>query len=102
MLIKWTQTETTDGRMHTSENIDGYVIVEGAGKEGYFVRRTVAECDDIGPLPSFKDAEDVVMKIGISLIGYEELLWKVMAAQAMKVTAPLLDGTASLVEDTAP
>lgn len=85
--------------VHISEVAEDYIIVENENK--FAVRRTVSDCDDIGPFTCFKDAEDIVVKIGICLTQYEEGLWKVLAAQAIKV-APVFDGTANQVEDTAP
>lgn len=105
MLINWTKTEAEGGVLHSSQDVEGYEIFEPLGNEGYYVRRTVAECDDIGPTETFKDAEDIILKIGIALINFEEKLWCVCAAQAMQAMQadPVLgDGTASLVEDTAP
>lgn len=102
MLINWTKTETEGGLLHSSQEVEGYEIFEPLGNEGYFVRRTVAECDDIGPTETFKDAEDIILKIGIALIQFEEKLWRVSAALALKAAPVLGDGTACQVEETAP
>ena len=98
MLFDWVETECIGGSLLASDLAPEYEIAKTDGK--FFVRRLVAECDDIGPLEDFKQAEDLVFKIMISLSGYEEMLWKVIAAQTMKglntqIELPLLDGTAS-------
>lgn len=86
MLIDWKQIKRGEGFAFTSPDIEGYEIVTRDLHSGYFVRRLVAECDDIGPLDEFQQAEDIVMKINICLTHYEEGLWKVMAAQAIKAS----------------
>jgi len=97
MLIKWEKAEVVGGFNYSSEDIDGYEIVELA--EGFYVKRVFADCDDIGPLDDFKAAEDIVMKIGICLTNYEEGLWKVLAAQAIKINPITHDGTACALDE---
>jgi len=99
-LMKWELKETPEGNVFTSELVDGYEIVQHGGK--FFVHCTLRECDDIGPLEDFKQAEDIVMKIIIALVEFEEKLWRVSAAMAMPDMSKAVDGTANQLEDIAP
>jgi hypothetical protein len=102
-MIEWVKTEAVGGNVFTSEAMEDYDIFQATElQDKFFVRRHVAECDDIGPLDTFKDAEDVIIKIGICLTQYEEGLWRVIAAQAIKMQPAFYDGTANVLEELAP
>lgn len=98
-IIEWVKTEAVGGNIFASESVDGYDIYQAAELENkFFVRRHVADCDDIGPMETFKDAEDMIIKIGICLNQYEEGLWKFMAASTIKQQPMMFDGTSRVVE----
>lgn len=81
-LVLWRKTNQGEGVIYTSETIDGYEIEETP--EGFLIRRIGIECDPIGPLQTFSQAEDTVLKIQISLAVFEDKLWNVSAALALK------------------
>lgn len=117
--IKWSKQETPEGFVYSTEDVDGYVILQYAGDEGpcvdaetfgirpyakqadtFFVGCIGADREYIGPLDTFKAAEDVIIKIGICLVQYEEQLWCVMAARAGTPSPQIYDGTACTIEET--
>lgn len=101
-LMKWDLNETPEGNVFTSEMIDGYLITQYQG--GFYVRRNVDEtvlCDDIGPLENFSTAEDILIKMQLALADFEEHLWRVSAALAIKDRSLLFDGTANMLEEPA-
>lgn len=98
-LMQWSSESTPDGAIFSAGMVDGYNIIQRDG--GFFVHRTEDDCDDIGPLEDFKRAEDIIMKIGIALVEFEDKLWRVSAAMAIKVS-PIDDGTANQLEDMTP
>jgi hypothetical protein len=63
------------------------------------VRRDYADCDDIGPLDDFKQAEDIILRLCIALTEFEEKLWRVSAALVIKGYTILDDGTANQLDD---
>jgi hypothetical protein len=79
----WEKNEAAEtGMVYTSDLAEGYKIHERFGD--FYVHRVAANCDDIGPLPTFKHAEDIIMKIQITLLQLEDKLWEVSAAMALK------------------
>jgi hypothetical protein len=98
MFINWGKTEVVGGVIYASQDIDGYDIYHDI-ERGFYVRSEGTQWEPIGPLDDFKAAEDIVVKIGITLAQYEEMLWKVLAAQALKVLPPSLDGTSGNLDD---
>jgi len=81
-MIEWTETEVINGFIYSNELAPEYEIKRSAG-EKFFVCRVVAECDDIGPLDSFLEAENIVLKIGAMLVEFEEQAWRILAAQGI-------------------
>lgn len=67
--------------MFASETVEDYEIRQTENK--FYVIRHVEECQDIGPLPNFDDAEDVVIQIASMLIKFEEQAWCILAATAL-------------------
>ena len=102
-LIPWIGTEVVGGVLHHNEMVPDYEIFESvivvnddAGVKAtskYFVKRTVADCDDIGPMETFDAAESIVLALGISLVQFEEQIWRVTAARYIAVTAELAKET---------
>jgi hypothetical protein len=88
-LLEWTATPIVGGIIYSNEVAPEYEIKASiAGK--FFVSRVVADCDDIGPLDTFKEAEDIILKIGVMLVQFEDQAWRICAAQAIKIL-PALD-----------
>lgn len=82
-LIGWTGTELPGCFMFQNEVIPEYEIKK-VGDDKFYVVRTVEECDDVGPLKSFAEAEAAVMMIGRMLMGAEEAIWLHVAAMTLK------------------
>ena len=74
-MIRWTATPVVGGVLHSNDIAEEYEILEMSGGK-FFVRRTIEDCNDIGPYPTFKEAEDVVLQIGGQMVQMEELLWR--------------------------
>lgn len=87
-MLMWSKTEQEGVAVFTSDIVDGYEILEINGPQGtaYFVRCTSIDCEDIGPLCEFKQAEDIILKINIALVAFEEQNWLLHAALALKNT----------------
>lgn len=87
-LINWTCTAIIGGYLYRCEEAEEYEIYEKEHPEGavsaYYVRRLVAECDDIGPLATFQEAEDIFMKFLGMLVAFEEQAWRVLAAETLR------------------
>lgn len=104
-MLDWTHTPIVGGIMSTNEIFPEYEIK--CMDEKFFVVRTVAECDDIGPLDSFDQAEYVIMHLGKMLVEFEEQAWRVVAAQNLKqqaevVTIDALPPEATPAENSGP
>jgi hypothetical protein len=99
-LIDWTMTEIPGGAMFASEIVEDYEIRRTENK--FYVVRHVEECQDIGPLPNFNDAEDVIIQMASMLTEFEEQAWRILAATALSkaglITLQAASG-ASEVED---
>ena len=80
-LIDWTKTEIPGGAMFASGIVEDYEIRQTENK--FYVVRHVDECQDIGPLPNFDDAEDVIIKMASMLAEFEENAWRILAGQAL-------------------
>jgi hypothetical protein len=93
--------ERTEVPVHETEGVAPENLYAN-GQAGFFVRRLVADCDDIGPLATFKDAEDILLKFLGMLVAFEEEAWRVVAADTMRLQ--LLDAAPqdefNLVYDT--
>jgi hypothetical protein len=87
-MLCWIATGTPEGIVYSNDTAEEYEILQ-EDDNTYFVRRVVAECDDIGPLDSFKEAEDIVLQIGVMLVAFEEQAWKILAAQSIQARPPL-------------
>lgn len=87
-LINWICTAIVGGSLYRCEEAEEYEIYEKEPLEGavsgYYVRRLVAECDDIGPVATFQEAEDALMKFLGMLVAFEEQAWRVLAAETMR------------------
>jgi hypothetical protein len=81
-LWQWTPTEVPGGCIFTNDVAEEYEIHQRDNK--FYVARLVAECQDIGPLGSFNDAEAVVIKLGTMMLEFEEQAWCIVAAQALQ------------------
>lgn len=83
-LLEWTATPVVDGIIYSNEITPEYEIkANNNGK--FFVVRVVAECDDIGPLDTFKECEDIILQIGVMLMEFEEQAWRICAAKAIRI-----------------
>lgn len=85
-MLMWSKTEQEGVAVFTSDVVDGYEILEVDDSRGmvYFVRCTSMDCENIGPLDTFKQAEDIILKINIALVAFEEQNWLVHAALGLK------------------
>jgi len=97
-LMEWEVLETPERNVFTSEASD-YAIHQHGGK--FYVHCDFADRDDIGPLDDFKQAEDIVMKINLAMVAFEEKVWRVSAALELKVLPAMDDGTANQIEELA-
>ena len=98
MLITWTSNAGVHGAVHTATQIAGYEVHERGGK---FFAHVDANWEDIGPLDTFSDAETIILTLVVAVGEYEEMLWRVLAAQAIKGRQGMDDGTACQEEDAA-
>jgi hypothetical protein len=80
-LIDWVKTEVPGGAMFASEVVEDYEIRQTENK--FYVVRHVCECQDIGPLPNFNDAEDMIIKLASMLAEFEEHAWRILAVTAL-------------------
>lgn len=92
-MLSWIATETPEGILYSNEVAEEYEIVQKPTgpqevTDSYFIRRVVAECDDIGPFDTFSEAEDLILKIGAMLVEFEEQAWRIVAAQTLKSLPP--------------
>lgn len=106
-LLSWKPDTVIGGTLYRTEILDDYEILEKDGK--FYARRLVADCQDVGPLDTFKKAEDVILTLNTALVEYEEATWRVLAAQALQaagmiavaqVELPLGDGTVAGTVET--
>ena len=81
-LIEWVKTEVPGGAMFASEIVEDYEIRQTENK--FYVTRHVEECQDIGPLKNFEDAEDVIIHMASMLTEFEEQAWRIVAATALQ------------------
>jgi hypothetical protein len=81
-LIEWVKTEVPGGAMFASEIVEDYEIRQTENK--FYVTRHVEECQDIGPLKNFEDAEDVIIQMASMLTEFEEQAWRILAATALQ------------------
>lgn len=81
-LMQWESTAVVSGTLYRSLQVDDYEVFESHNGE-FFLRRLVAECDDVGPLVTLADAEEVLVKFMGMLIAFEEQAWRTIAAQTM-------------------
>ncbi len=99
-LIGWVKTEVPGGAMFASDIVEDYEIRQTENK--FYVVRHVEECQDIGPLPRFDDAEDVIIQMASMLTEFEEQAWRILAATALSkaglITLQAASG-ASEIED---
>lgn len=93
-VLDWTHTHVVGGSMYSNEIFSEYEIKYIDQK--FYVMRTVVECDDIGPLDTFEQAEDVVMQLGSMLVEFEEQAWRVVAAQNLKERGIVVDEVLAL------
>lgn len=93
-LLHWNRTDIGPVAMFSNDVIPEYEIKQADNT--FFVVRTVAECDDIGPLETFQEADAIVMQMGLMLSSFEEQAWRTVAAKALKVdTVGLLTSDSS-------
>lgn len=83
-MMGWKGEAIIGGILFSSEVAEDYEIFKMADDK-FFVRRLVSDCDDIGPLSTFEEAENIVLKIMAMLVGFEEQAWLICAARAIKV-----------------
>jgi len=82
-MLSWNKTETVEGIVFSNEIVPDYEIVERDKR--FYVRRLVAECDDVGPLSSFEKAENLIIGINAMIMNFEERAWLISAANALKL-----------------
>lgn len=92
--LNWIGTELPEGFTYSNDIAEEYEIIRKA-HDKFYIRRVVADCDDIGPVATFEEAETIVLKIGIMLVTFEEQAWKILAAQSVEA---LSDPDMSFVE----
>jgi hypothetical protein len=79
--IVWTGVATDNGGIRFGNELnDEYEILQDKDN-AFFVKRNVADCDDIGPFETFDLAEQIILQIAASLMEFEEKLWLVIAAR---------------------
>lgn len=88
--LVWVATSVGEGVVFASEVVEEYEIVQKPEGE-FFVRRLIADCDDIGPLDTFQAAENIVLKIGMMMVQFEEQMWRVIAAQNLPEDAAKIE-----------
>ena len=81
-LIDWVKTEVPGGAIFANEIVEDYEIRQTENK--FYVIRLVDECQDIGPLKNFDDAEDVIIRMASMLAEFEEQAWRILAAMALQ------------------
>lgn len=96
-LIDWTKTDIPGGAMFASEFVEDYGIRQTENK--FYVVRYVEECQDIGPLPNFDDAENVIIQMASMLTEFEENAWRILAATALNKAGLITLQAASAVSD---
>lgn len=81
-LIEWVKTEVPGGAMFACDIVEDYEIRQTENK--FYVTRHVEECQDIGPLKNFEDAEAVIIQMASMLTEFEEQAWRILAATALQ------------------
>lgn len=82
--LHWIRTEEDELIIFRNEILPEYEIRRLDNK--FFIHRLVSDCDPIGPLDTFAEADTIVMKLGVMLMTFEEQAWRICAAKAIKVT----------------